>query len=186
MTTSVLRRRFTVDEYYRMAEAGILKPDDRVELIEGEIIRMSPIGSRHAACVDRLNQVLVPAAAARAIVRVQNPFRIGSHSEPEPDLMLLRPRTDFYASGHPGPADVLLLIEVVDSTPEVELEAKIRLYARSGVAEVWVVDLNRRKVDVHRAPRGEAYADVSGRGPADILSPLAFEDLRIPHESLGL
>src|SRR5262245_37141744 len=116
MAVQVSRRLFTVDEYYQMAQAGILHEDDRVELIEGEIIETAAIGSRHAACVDRLNQLFSGRVAGRAIVRVQNPIRLSQRSEPQPDLALLRPRADFYATGHPGPQDVLLVVEVADTS----------------------------------------------------------------------
>jgi Uma2 family endonuclease len=123
----VEKRRFSVHEYHRMAEVGILSEDDRVELIEGEILEMSPIGSRHAACVDRLNRLLNGFADLSAIVRVQSPILLDVNSEPEPDISLLRPSDDFYAGGHPTPGDVLLLIEVADTSVERDLEVKLPL-----------------------------------------------------------
>lgn len=186
MGVTTLRRRFTVEEYHEMGRAGILKPGDRVELIEGEIIQMSPIGSRHAACVDRLNRVLDRSVGDRAIVRVQNPLRIGGHSEPQPDLMLLKPKSDFYASGHPGPADVLLLIEVAATTAESDLEAKLKLYARACVSEVWVLDLEKGRLEVRRDPRGEQYLTVSDCPRGSAASPAAFPDIQVSLEMLGL
>lgn len=116
MAVRLLRRSFTVEEYYRMAQAGILTEDDRVELIEGEIIKMTPLGSRHAACVDRLTQLFSARIRGQAIVRVQNPIRLSERSEPQPDLALLRFRPDFYATAHPGPQDVLMVVEVAETS----------------------------------------------------------------------
>jgi Uma2 family endonuclease len=151
------RRAFTVAEYHRMGEAGILHEDDRVELIDGVIVQMSPIGSRHAACVDRLAAVLMRALGERAIVRVQNPVTIGRLSEPQPDLMVLKPRDDFYAARHPGPSDVLLLIEVTDTTGVYDRATKLPLYARSGIVEAWVVDVRRHVIEVYRGPTLRGY-----------------------------
>ncbi|MGH9154512.1 MAG: Uma2 family endonuclease [Acidimicrobiales bacterium] len=116
MAVQRARHRFSVDDYYRMAESGVLGPGDRVELIEGEIVEMSPIGSRHAACLRRLVALFSEGTRGRAILSVQDPVRLDQHSEPQPDLALLRPRPDYYADGHPGPGDVLLLVEVCDTT----------------------------------------------------------------------
>jgi Uma2 family endonuclease len=156
-----LRHRFDVYDYHRMAEAGILTRDDRVELIEGEIVDMAPIGSQHAAVTDVLNELVVRALAAdRVQVRVQGPLRLDRRNEPQPDLMLLRPRTDHYRSGHPTAADVLLLVEVADSSLAFDRGPKLALYARRGVPEVWVVDLVDRAVEVYTRPGPEGYADL--------------------------
>ncbi len=133
MTPRLLRRPFTVAEYHRMAEAGVLGEDDRVELLEGEIVQMTPIGSRHAACVARLTHLFVDRLQGRAQVNVQNPVHLSERSEPQPDLALLRPRPDFYARAHPGPADVLLLVEVAETSSDVDWTVKIPLYAGAGV-----------------------------------------------------
>jgi Uma2 family endonuclease len=132
MGVQVQRRLFTVEEYHRMAEAGILSEDDRVELIEGELVTMSPIGSRHAACVARLTALLFP-VGGRGILWVQNPIRLGARSEPQPDVALLRYRPDFYASAHPGPEDVLLVVEVAETSADADRSLKIPLYARYGI-----------------------------------------------------
>lgn len=171
-------RRFTVAEYYRMAEVGILAPDERVELLDGEIIQVSPIGSRHAACVDRVNQLFIP-ARPRAIVRVQGPIRLDDYSEPEPDLALLRPRADFYAMGHPGPADVFLIVEVMDTSAASDRTVKLALYARAGIAEVWLVDLNRGLVEVHRQPSAAGFGEILTFRRGQTVSPLAFPDLAL-------
>jgi Uma2 family endonuclease len=155
------RHRLTVDEYYRMAEAGVLAPDARVELIEGEIVDMAPIGTRHGSAVKRLNTLLMNAVGTRGIVAVQDPLRLSLRSEPEPDLMLLKPRTDFYRDAHPTAADVLLLIEVSDTTSRYDREVKIPLYAKHGVTEVWIVDLDYGMVRFYRRPQVEGYADIT-------------------------
>lgn len=155
------RHRLTVDEYYRMGQAGVFAPDARVELIEGEVIDMAPIGTRHASAVKKLNALFSAAAQGRAIVAVQDPLRLSDASEPEPDLMLLRPRADFYAQAHPGPADVLLLIEVSDSTAAYDRSVKLDLYARHRIAEVWIVDLDNNVVRFFRHGDGQAYTDIT-------------------------
>lgn len=129
MSVQLLRRKFTVDQYHKMAESGILKEDDRVELIRGEIIEMSPIGTKHAACVNRLVNLLVLLLGKRVIVAPQNPVVLDNNSEPQPDVALLKPRDDFYATAHPQPQDIFLLIEVADSTILYDREEKITLYA---------------------------------------------------------
>ena len=162
-----------------MGEAGILREDDRVELIDGEIVETTPIGSRHAACVDRLTRFLVRLVGDRAIVRVQNPATIPPHSEPQPDVMLLRPQADFYAAAHPEPRDVLLVIEVADTTLPFDRGVKVPLYARAGVAEVWLIDLTTDSVEVHRHPTGSRYADVGRRARGERLACQAFPDVEL-------
>jgi Uma2 family endonuclease len=151
------RHRFTAEEYHRMAEGGLFGEDDRVELIEGEIIEMTPIGSRHAGTVKRLIRLLGQAVGSRAIVAVQDPLALGPRSEPEPDIALLHPRDDFYTTSHPGPADVLLLIEVAEASLRYDREVKIPLYARHAVPAVWLVDLAGRALTAHRQPAGDGY-----------------------------
>uniref|UniRef100_A0A831TF58 Uma2 family endonuclease n=1 Tax=Thermorudis peleae TaxID=1382356 RepID=A0A831TF58_9BACT len=176
----ITRRRFTVDEYHRMAEAGILHEDDRVELLEGEIVEMSPIGWRHQACVDRLNRWLVPALRDRAILRPQGPIRLSPDSEPQPDLVVLRPRADFYAEGGPGPEDVLWLVEISDTSLRYDRDVKVPLYARYGIPEVWVVDLVEERVLVYRDPHpAEGYRSVQVLGRGARLAPQAFPDLEL-------
>jgi Uma2 family endonuclease len=152
--------RFDVDDYHRMAAAGILSPEDRVELIEGEIVDMAPIGSEHAATTDILNDILTRAlATGQAQVRIQGPLRLDRRNEPQPDLMLLRPRSDRYRSSHPTAADVLLLVEVADSSLAWDRGPKLALYARHGVPEVWIVDLVGRTVEICRIPGPDGYAE---------------------------
>lgn len=143
-----------------MAEAGILSEDDRVELIEGEIIEMSPIGSRHAACIDRLSTLLHRLPGLAAIVRVQSPIRLDQYSEPQPDIAVLRPREDFYSRSHPTPADVLVVIEVADSSATYDRAVKVPLYARAEIAEVWLLDLVRDEIEIFSQPENGTYKDV--------------------------
>jgi Uma2 family endonuclease len=159
MSVQVLRRHFSVGDYYTMAAAGLFKEDDRVELIEGEVIEMNPIGSRHAACVGRLTELLRSLPRDAAIVWVQNPVQVNDYSEPVPDVTLLKRRDDFYAQANPGPEAVLLLIEVSDSTLDYDRQIKVPLYARAGVAEVWVVNLPEEVVEVYARPSGGKYQD---------------------------
>lgn len=163
MPMAVRNRRFTADEYQRMGETGILSPDDRVELIDGEVLAMTPIGSRHAASVDRATRVFVTHVSGdEAIVRVQGPVRLSPYTELEPDIVLLRPRADFYASAHPGPADVLLLVEVAESSIDFDRDVKAYVYAQSGVSEYWLVDLTEDRVVRYTLPAEGAYQLICG------------------------
>jgi Uma2 family endonuclease len=169
--------RFTVDEYYRMAEVGILRPEARVELLDGEVVDMSPINPPHASTVERVRDLLAGRTAERAQVRSQNPVRLGDHSEPQPDLAVVRPRADYYAAGHPEPEDVLLLVEVADSTLGEDRRRKLPLYARAGVAEVWLLDLQARRLEVYRAPGPAGYARAPTYQPQQRVAPEAFPDV---------
>ncbi|HSE84154.1 MAG TPA: Uma2 family endonuclease [Thermodesulfobacteriota bacterium] len=160
MSVQVTKRYFNITEYYRMAEAGILSEDDRVELIKGEIIKMAPIGSRHAGCVSRLNNLLSRQVGGTALVNVQNPVRLSDFSEPQPDIALLKPRDDFYSNGHPTPNDVLLIIEVSDTSLEYDRDIKVPLYATALIQEVWLVNLMKDIVEIYREPRSGIYRDV--------------------------
>ena len=155
------RHLWTVAEYRLMGENGALPPDARVELIEGEIVDMPPIGGFHAGVVIQLTGILSGAVAGAAIVNVQNPVELSDRSEPEPDLTLLRPREDFYKRSHPLPADVLLAIEVADSTLARDRDVKRPLYARYGIPEYWIVDIADERVLTFRKPSGERYAHES-------------------------
>ena len=157
MTTQPQGRVFTVGEYYRMAEANILTEEDRVELIAGQIVAMSPIGSRHAACVKRLNLLLGKMIGDSMLLGVQDPIALDAYSEPEPDLVLLRPRADFYATAHPAAGDVLLAIEVADTSASYDREVKVPLYAQAGIPEVWLIDLQKDRIEVYACPQGNAY-----------------------------
>ena len=178
------RHRITVDDYYRMAEAGVLAVDARVELIEGEIIDMAPMKSRHASAVAKLLALLTSAVGQHAMVWCQLPLRLGKQSEPEPDLMLLRPRADFYADAHPVAADVLLLIEVSDSTARYDREIKTPLYARHGVSEVWIVDLDSRVLRTLRQPVRGKYTEITETATPGKLAPHALPKMSIDLSSL--
>ena len=154
-----------------MADSGILGEDDRVELIDGAIIDMAPIGQDHAASVNGLNRTLVMACGHLGIVSVQNPLRLDRFNEPQPDFVVFRPRDDSYRTGaRPGPEDTLLVVEVADSSLRHDRLVKLPLYARAGIVEVWIVDLRRRTVDVHRDPGPEGYAAVATLGAADSVT----------------
>ena len=179
MAAQLLRRRFTVLEYHQMGQVGILGEDDRLELLEGEIVEMAPIGSRHQAVVDRLTRLFSNQSEDVALVRVQGPVRLGEETEPQPDLLLLAPRSDFYASAHPGPDDVLLLVEVSDTSTEYDREVKLPLYARYGIAEVWLVSLEAGAIEVYRSPTNQGYQEVSQTGRNQRVSPVAFPQLEL-------
>ncbi|MBI2838871.1 MAG: Uma2 family endonuclease [Acidobacteria bacterium] len=164
MATAVAHHRFSVDDLYRMLEAGILSEDDRVELIRGEIVDMTPIGSLHAMTVDRLNREISGAIfraglEASLLLRVQNPVRLAEDSEPEPDLALLK--AGDYSRAHPGPHDVLLIVEVADTSVDSDRRVKIPLYAESRIGEIWLVDLTVGCVEVYRGATPEGYQPVS-------------------------
>ena len=176
MAIPAIRHRFTVVDYHKMAEAGILGEDDRVELIEGEIVDMTPISRRHQACVDRLNELFVRGLGEQVIVRVQGSIRLNDRSEPQPDLVLLRRRADFYRDTDAAPEDVLLIIEVADTSLPYDQGIKAPLYARAGIPELWLVDLNGPSITVHREPGPAGYRSVSVVRNDDRLSPQAFPE----------
>ena len=184
MSVAVSRRRFSADDYQRMGQAGILRAEDRVELIDGEIIAMTPIGPRHCASVDRANRAFVTTAGDSAIVRVQGSVRLDLYSEPEPDLVLLRPRQDFYSSRHPGPADILLVIEIADSSIDYDRDVKSRVYARSGVHEYWLADLNEDVLLCHSALEDGAYRSVRRCTRGQSLAPLLLPECVVSTEDL--
>ena len=171
MTVQLLRRRFTVDEYQRMGQVGILGEDDRLELLEGEIVEMAPIGSRNQAAVDRLTALFSSRVADVAMIRVQGPVRLGGDSEPQPDITVLKMSKDFYASAHPGPADVLLLVEVSDTSTDYDREVKVPLYARHGIQEVWLVGLETDTVEVYSGPTAQGYRNITRSVRGQDLSP---------------
>lgn len=173
------RRLWTPDEYHRMAEVGILHEDDRVELIDGEITTMSPIGGRHAACVDRLNMLLVRRIGDTTIVRIQGPIRLNDYSEPQPDIAVLRLRADYYADSLPIPPDVLLVMEVADSSLAYDQHIKLPRYADAGIAEVWIVDLGSAKLTRYTDPRSSFYAAEHHAGRGDAIQSTVFPELLI-------
>lgn len=177
MAATVERYRFTVDQYHQMAQAGIFAPDCRVELIDGETFRMSPIGPWHAGVVNFLTHRFAITLGDRAVVHVQNPVGLDPQSEPRPDLMLLKPRRDFYRSAHPAPADALLVVEAADTSLRHDRGRKLPLYARAGVPEAWIVNREAEAIDVFRVPSPAGYRDHRHRRRGEDLVPSAFPDL---------
>ena len=179
-TPSVGRHRLTVAEFYRMADVGILTEQDRVELIEGQIVDMAPIGSQHIAAVNVLNRRLVMAVGARATVSVQNPVQLSNRSLPQPDFALLRPRADDYRHAPPQADEVLLVVEVSHSTLSYDRDAKLPLYAYCGIREVWIVDVAANWIDVYRTPVSDAYTVVSRVERSGTLDVEALPGVAIP------
>lgn len=179
MAVQLRRRLFTVDEYYRMGQAAILVEDDRVELLEGQIVEMGPLRSWRQATVDRQNWLFSSRVTDRAMICIHGPVRLSEDSEPQPDFMLLRRRDDFYESAHPEPNDVLLLIEVSDTSTEYDREVKLPLYARYGIAEVWLVGLEAETVETFRSPTADGYQEATQWQRGQRLSPIAFPGLDV-------
>ena len=184
MPVEISKRLFDVDEYHRMAQAGILSENDRVELIDGEIVAMTPIGPRHNAAVNRANRALVTIVGDEAIVQVQGSVRLDQFQEPEPDVVLLRPQPDFYASHLPGPPDIFLVIEIADASLAYDREVKARIYAQAGVREYWLVDLEDRSVSCYIEPRGGAYQQLRQCGSGQSISPDALPQCTIAVDAL--
>jgi Uma2 family endonuclease len=180
MAVAVKRHRFTIDQYHRMIDAGILTRDDRVELIEGEIVEMTASGSPHASAVDRTNRLLVTRLGNRAIVRVQGPIVLPAQvSEPEPDVAVLHPRADFYRAAHPQPSDILLVIEVADTSVEPDRRWKLPLYGRAGIREAWLLDVNAERLEIYREPGPAGYPRPRVLARGETVAPEAFPDLTI-------
>ena len=173
------RMRITTNRYQRMVRAGVLTRNDRVELIEGEILAMAPIGAKHAAATARLTRLFVLAVGDSAVVSPGGPVNLGDFSEPQPDVLLLKPRADYYGSRIAEAADVLLLIEVSDSTLTFDQSVKLNLYARYGICEYWVVDVEGKRVITYREPTGNGYVHRHEFGARDTVSPQAFRDMNL-------
>ena len=172
------RHLWTVDEYHRMGEVGLLDADARVELLEGEIVEMAPIGDAHAAISNRLNRLLVLAVGERGIVAVGNPVRLSLHSEPQPDFSVLRPRADYQTRG-PRPEDVILAVEVSDTTLRRDRQVKLAMYASAGIPEFWIVNLEIREVEIYRSPAGDTYASVERKGPGNVVTIVGLPGMSI-------
>ena len=162
-----------------MAETGVLRPDARVELLDGRIIDMSPIGPFHGSVTAYLTEFFAAASKGRWQTRVQNPVRLDEHSEPQPDLVLARPSPDFYRKHHPQPDDVFLLIEVSDITLDYDHAEKLPAYGRAGVAEVWIVTLNDATIEAYREPHFTGYGSKTILRAGDTIAPLAFPDAAV-------
>lgn len=175
----VERLKWNVRDYERLIETGFFGEDERIELIAGELVTMPPISSGHSGHVKRLNRVLAKKLGERAIVGVQDPIRLDDESEPQPDFSILKPRADDYTESHPTPSDVFWLIEVAETSVDYDRKTKARLYARAGIAELWVVDLRAQQIEVFREPSAQEYRahQIFTRG--DEVRPLAFPDIVI-------
>ena len=170
------RHKFDVDEFYRIYEAGVFHEDDRIELIDGEILHMTPIGIKHIACVNRLNELFMARFRKRAIVSIQNPVRLSKVAEPEPDIALLKYREDFYTDGHPSANDILLIVEVADSSVEYDRNLKLPQYAKNKIPEVWLVNINEEHVEIYRDPSGDEFLKKTILKPRQFVCSLAFEE----------
>src|SRR6266446_3923031 len=185
MAVVLKTHRFTVDEYHRMGEVGIFSEDDRVELLAGEIVEMSPIGPLHAGTVGFLNALFTSRLGGEVIVWVQNPLLLRTEdSEPQPDVVLLRPRPDFYRHAHPEPQDVYLVIEVADTSVAADREVKFPIYARAGVPEAWLLNMSAQRLEVHRHPSPDGYQNVRSLQRGESVAPLAFPDLTLTVDAL--
>lgn len=169
--------RVSVDDYYRMAATGELSPEARVELLDGSIIDMAPIGSFHGGMTNYLTNLFAKACHDRWVLSVQNPVRLDAYSEPQPDLMLLHPAADFYQGRHPGPSEVFLLVEVADSSLTKDRELKLPAYARAGIPEVWIVNLADLALEIYREPHFTGYGVKTILHPGEQARPLAFPEV---------
>lgn len=180
MSLQVAKHFFTIKEFERMGEAGIFSEDARLELIEGEIVEISPIGSRHAACVKRLSMYLSRTLGDKFIIGTQDPIQLDDFTAPQTDIALLQRREDFYESAHPKPQDVLLVIEVADTTLDYDRLIKLPLYARAGIPEVWIVNLPAEKVEIYAGLEAEEYKISSEAGRGDAAHSQTISSLSIP------
>lgn len=179
MSVEAREHRFTVDDFHRMAETGILSPNDRLELIDGVVIEMTPTYPPHASTVKRLAKALFSLLADRATIGVQDSIVLHDRSQPVPDLSVARYRDDFYGSAHPRPEDLHFLVEVADSSTERDRREKIPRYASAGVPEMWLVVLPDDRIEVHRDARGETYATVEVLHRGDAVAPRDFPDAEL-------
>jgi Uma2 family endonuclease len=184
MEAEVTKKLFTVDEYYRMGEAGIFDPEARLELIEGEIIEMSPPGIRHMSCVNRANALFAARLPGQAMVSVQNPLRLSRYTEPQPDIVLAKPRKNFYSDKRVSWEDSLLVVEISDSTLSYDRNRKVPLYAAAGVPELWIENLRNDVLIVFRNPAGKEYSTSLSLGRGESLSVIAFPDITFTVDEL--
>ena len=176
MNPAIALRQISAQDYHQMAEAGILLPDERVELLEGRIIKMAAKGTAHSAAVSRIEHLLRERLSSRVLLRFQDPIRLDDYSEPEPDVAVVRPDPMYYEDHHPTPAEVFLLIEVADTSLKFDCETKALAYARSGIAEYWVLDVSDRKLHVYRVPSATGYQSETILSDALTVAPLAFPE----------
>jgi Uma2 family endonuclease len=179
MAVDVERHRFSIEQYERMVEVGVLTEDDRVELIDGEIVEMAPIDPDHSFPVQRLARVFMESLGGRAYVRIQDAIRLPPQSEPEPDVVLARPPDDLYRRRHPGPDDLFLVVEVAHTTQIKDRRMKIPLYAQQGILEAWLLDVPAQQLEIYRQPSPDGYRSVEFVGRGGPVAPLAFPDLLV-------
>lgn len=184
MSTERIRHLFTISDYHRMFDNGILREDSRVELINGEIIDTPPIDSHHAGVVNRINNILNTKFANIAIVGIQNPVTLDDASEPQPDISILKLNDNFYFSAHPKPADVYLLIEVAESTTHFDRTVKLPLYAQANISEAWLIDLNKSIIVLYRDPLNGIYQQILIRQRGQQLTALAFPNIQFTVDEL--
>ncbi|NCO75182.1 MAG: Uma2 family endonuclease [Cyanobacteria bacterium] len=170
------RKKFDIEEYHQIINIGIFKEDYTIELIKGEIFEMSPVGFKHASCVNKLNQFFSLQFGHEVIISVQNPIKLNNNSEPQPDLVLLKPREDFYGTQHPTPDDIFLLIEVADSSIEYDRNVKLPIYAESKIQEVWLIDLNQNFLETYKNPEANYYQNMQKLSNNNIVT------LNFPHK----
>lgn len=184
MVFAPTKRKLTADEYERMGEAGILHEDERVELIDGELIEMPPIGDDHIGGTISLTFFFSQRLGDRAFVSVQNPIRLSDYSEPQPDIILLRPRADFYRTAKASPQDIILIVEVAQSSLDYDRLTKLPRYAAAGILEVWIVNLVDRQIEVYRDPGADGYATRTVHTHGDTVTPAAIPDVAIRVEEV--
>lgn len=177
MTFTAQRTLITVDKYHQMLRARIFGEDDRIELLNGELITMSPIGIPHVTLVNRLNTALVPKVLGRAIVSIQNPIQLGPQSEPQPDVVLFHPRVEAQSESHAQPADIFLVIEVADSSVDYDRNEKTVAYARAGILETWLFVLDDKWLEVYREPSAAGYRVMRRVLPGESIAPQAFPEV---------
>jgi Uma2 family endonuclease len=174
------RKKFDVEEYHQIINVGIFKEDYAIELIKGEIFEMSPVGFKHASCVNKLNQFFSIKFGHEVIISVQNPIKLNNNSEPQPDLVLLKPREDFYSTQHPTPDDIFLLIEVADSSIDYDRNIKLPIYAESKIQEVWLIDLNQNFLEVYKNPQENYYQNMQKLSSHNIVTLNSPCEIEIP------
>ncbi len=184
LPSTLPHRKFTVDEYHYFIEQGVFKPEERIELWEGEFIEMSPIGKKHASSVDYLVEWLIENSARRYIARSQSPIVLDDFSEPQPDVCLLRRRDDFYRRENAAAKDVLLAMEVADTTVKYDRDIKFPRYAENGIPEAWLIDLENNRVEIHTEPGANGYRLIRVLHRGDVAESTVFEDLKIPVDDI--
>jgi len=184
MTAQLLTHKFTTQQYHLMHEAGVFPEGDRLELINGEITKMSPIGRKHAACINRLVEFFTQKLGTQIVLSVQNSIRLDDNSQPQPDLAILKRRNDFYEEGLPTPSDILLIIEVSDSTIAYDRDIKMPLYAAAGIPEMWLFDVNKKAIEGYSLPSSSGYKQMRRYEADDTLAMLAFPDVIFNWEEL--